>query len=68
MHFNDKSHTIEDLRFINIKNHVPDIDSRKLIEQKTIIKLNTHITELNKDRDFFLALLSLSCLHLFTEH
>ena len=29
------------------------MDNRKLIEQKTIIKLNTHITGLNKDRDFY---------------
>ena len=53
MHFNEQSHTIEDLRCIIIKNHVPNMDNRKLIEQKTIIKLNTHITGLNKDRDFF---------------
>ena len=56
MHFNEQSHTIEDLRCIMIKNHVPNMDNRKLIEQKTIIKLNTHITGLNKDRDFFIAL------------
>ena len=53
MHFNDQSHTIEDLRSIIIKNNVPNMDNRKLIEQITIIKLNTHITGLNKDRDFF---------------
>ena len=52
MHFNEQSHTIEDLRCIIIKNHVPNMDNRKLIEQKTIIKLNAHITGLNKDRDF----------------
>ena len=28
------------------------MDNRKLIEQKIIIKLNAHITGLNKDRDF----------------
>ena len=37
---------------IIIKNHVPNMDNRKLIEQKIIIKLNAHITGLNKDRDF----------------
>ena len=52
MHFNEQSHTIEDLRCIIIKNHVPNMDNRKLIEQKTIIKLKIHITGLNKDRDF----------------
>ena len=52
MHFNEQSHTIEDVRYIIIRNHVPNMDNRKLIEQKTIIKLNTHITGLNKDRDF----------------
>ena len=29
------------------------MDNRKFIEQKTIIKLNTLITGLNKDRDFY---------------
>ena len=43
MHFNEQSHTMEDLRCIMIKNRVPNMDNRKLIEQKTIIKLNTHI-------------------------
>ena len=52
MHFNEQSHTVEDLRCIIIKNYVTNMDNRKLIEQKTIIKLNTHITGLNKDRDF----------------
>ena len=52
MHFNEQSDTIEDLRCIIIKNHVPDMVNRKLFRQKTIIKLNTHITGLNKDRDF----------------
>ena len=52
MHFNEQSHTIEDLRCIIIKNYVTNMDNRKLIEQKTIIKLNTHITGLNKDKDF----------------
>ena len=52
MHFNEQSHTMEDLRCIIIKNHVPNMDNRKLIEQKIIIKLNAHITGLNKDRDF----------------
>ena len=42
MHFNEQSHTIEDLRCIIIKNHVPNMDNRKLIEQKNIIKLNTY--------------------------
>ena len=32
-----------------------------------IIKLNTHITGLNKDIDFY-RIMTLSCLHLFTEH
>ena len=50
MHFNEQSHTIEDLRCIIIENHVPNMDNRKLIELKTIIKLNTHITGLNKDK------------------
>ena len=53
IHFNEQSHTMEDLRCIIIKNDVPDMDSRKLIEQKTIIKINTHITGLNKDRYCF---------------
>ena len=53
MHFNEQSHTIEDLRCIIIENHVPNTDNQKLIEQKTIIKLDTHINGLNKDRDFF---------------
>ena len=66
MHFNEQSRTIEDLWCIIIRNHVPNMDNRTLIEQKTIIILNTHITGLNKDR-FFIALLPLSCLHLFTE-
>ena len=52
MHFNEQSHTIEDLRCIIIKNHVPNMDNRKLIEKKTIIKLNTRITGINKDREF----------------
>ena len=52
MHFIEQSHTIEDLPCIIIENHVPKMDNRKLIEQKTIIKLNTHITGLNRDRDF----------------
>ena len=30
MHFNEQSHTIEDLRCIIIKNHVPNTDNRKL--------------------------------------
>ena len=51
IHFNEQSHTIEDLRCIFIKKYVPYKDNRKLIEQKTIIKLNTHITGLDKDRD-----------------
>ena len=42
MHFNEQSHTIKDLRCITIVNHVPNMDTRKLIEQKTIIKLNTY--------------------------
>ena len=53
MHFNEQSHTIEDLRWIIIKNHVPNTDNRKLIQQKTIIKLNTHITGLNKEEIFY---------------
>ena len=53
MHFNEQSHSIDDLRCIIIKNHVRNMDNRKLIKQKTIIKLNTHITGLNKDRDFY---------------
>ena len=56
MHFSEQSHTIEDLRYITIRNHVHDTDNRKLIEQKTIIKLNTHITGRDKDRDFFISL------------
>ena len=52
MHFNEQSHTIEDLWCIIIKNHVPNMDNRKLIEQKTVIKLNNNITGLIKDRDF----------------
>ena len=52
MHFNEQSHTIENLRCITIENYVTNMDNRKLIEQKNIIKLNTHITGLNKDRDF----------------
>ena len=52
MLFNEQSHTTEELRCIIIKNHVPNMENRKLIEQKTIIKLNTHITGRNKDRDF----------------
>ena len=32
------------------------MDNIKLIEQKTIVKFDTHITGLNKDRDFFIAL------------
>ena len=52
MHFNEQSHTIKDIRCIIIKNHVPNMDNRKLIEQITIIKFNTHITGLNKDRDY----------------
>ena len=43
---------IEDLRCMIIKNHVPNMDNRKIIEQKTIMKLNTHITGLNNDRIF----------------
>ena len=42
MHFNEQSHTIEDLRCIIIKYRVPNTDNRKLIELKTMIKLNTH--------------------------
>ena len=53
MHFNEQSHTIKDLRCIIIRNHVPNMDNNKLIEQKNHIKLNTHITGLNKDRDFY---------------
>ena len=52
MHINEQSHTIEHLRCITIKNHVPNMDDRKLIEQKTIINLSTHTTGLNKDRIF----------------
>ena len=52
MHFNEQSHAMEDPRCITIKNHVPNMDNIKLIEQKNINKLNTHITGLNKDRDF----------------
>ena len=55
MHFNEQSHTMEDLRCIIIKNHVPNMVNGKLIEQRTIIKLNTHITGINKER-FFIAL------------
>ena len=33
---------MEDLRCIITKNHVPDMDNRKLIEQETMIKLNTY--------------------------
>ena len=58
MQFIEQSHTIEDLRCIIIKNHVSNIDNRKLIEQKTILKLNTHITGLNKDRDFFYRIMT----------
>ena len=29
------------------------MDNRKLIEQRNMIKLNTHITGLNKDIDFY---------------
>ena len=56
MHFNEQSHTIEDLRFI--KNHLPDIDNRKLVEEKTIIKLNTYITRLNKQGIFFYRIMT----------
>ena len=42
MHFNEQSHTIEDLRCIIIKNHVPNMDNRKLIIKKNIIKLKTY--------------------------
>ena len=54
MHLNEKSHTLEDLRCITIKNLVSDMDNRKLIERKTIVKLNTHITGQFTDfiRDF----------------
>ena len=53
MHFNEQSYTIQDLRCIIIENHVPNMDNRKLIDEKTIIKLKTHITGLNKDRHFY---------------
>ena len=52
MNFNEKLHTMEELRCIIIKNHLPDMYNRKLIEQSTMIKLNTHTTGLNKDKKF----------------
>ena len=52
MHFNEQSHAIEDLRCIMTKNQVPNMDNRKLIEQNTMIKLNTPTTGLIKDIDF----------------
>ena len=56
MHFNEQSQTIEDRRCIIIENHVPNMDNIKLIEQKTIIKLNTHVTGLIKIDIFLIAL------------
>ena len=38
--------------FIHVHIYIYILIIMKLIEQKTIIKLNTHITGLNKDRDF----------------
>ena len=35
MHFNEQSHSMEDIQCIAIKNQVPDKDNRKLIEKKT---------------------------------
>ena len=35
------------------------MDTRKLIEQKAIIKLITHITGLNKVRDFFYRIMTI---------
>ena len=35
-----------------MENHLPNMDNKKFLEQKTIVKLNTHITAFNKDRDF----------------
>ena len=52
MHFNEQSHAIKYRRCFVIQNRLPNMANRKLIEQKTIIKHNTHITGLNKDRDF----------------
>ena len=51
MHFNEQLHTIEGLRCNIIKSHVPNMDDTKLIEQKTIIQLNTHITGLNNNNN-----------------
>ena len=53
IHFNEQSHTIEVLRCIIIKNNVKNMDNRKLNEQGNMIKLNTHITGLSKDIDFY---------------
>ena len=46
MHFNEQSHTMEDMRCTIIRNHVPNMDDINLFEQRSIIKLNTHITDL----------------------
>ena len=51
---------------MHYKNHMPDM-GKKLIEQKTIIKLKTHITGQIKI-DIFYCTMTLNCLHLFTAH
>ena len=64
MHFNEQSHTMEDLRCITIKIHMRGKDNR--VEQECIIKLNTHITGHNEVCDLLMPLLPLSCQHLIS--
>ena len=52
IYFNEQSHTIEDLRCIIIENRLPNMDNRKLIEQKIIIKLTHILLDLIKIRFF----------------
>ena len=48
-HFNYQSQALEDLCCIIIKNNIPDMDNRTLIN-KTTIKYDTHSTHFNKER------------------
>ena len=51
-HFNALNHSPRDLRCIIVKDKFPNTESRKLHEQKLILKLNSHVTGLNKDMAF----------------
>ena len=48
-HFNSPNHSISDLRFFILAGNFPSADKRKQFELKTILKLRSHITGLNRD-------------------